>query len=397
MARRSGGEGTIAFDRERKLWVARLSMGYDAKGKRIRRRVYGKTQREAREKLEQLRRSAEQGVSVTSGRAPTLAELLQVWLAEVHKPRVRPTTYRRDEWVALKRLTPALGRHRVSALTPLHVEKLLREMVADGLTPRTAQHTRSVLRAALNQAMRWGLVSRNVAALAEPPAMRRKEVAHLDKAQSLRLLQAVEGDRLEALVTVALGVGLRQGEALGLTWDAVDLEGGTLTIRQTLQRVDGEYVYLPPKTSKSRRTIPLPGIAVQALRRHRTRQLEDRLRRGEKWDDHGLVFTGANGQPLYGPFVTRRFQRILASTCQDCSGGADGHAAAHEFRSLPRLRFHDLRHSCASLLLAQGVPLSTIQEVLGHTSYAFTRDVYAHLSEELKRDAATAMDSALGG
>ena len=157
----------------------------------------------------------------------------------------------------------------------------------------------------------------------------------------------------------------------------MDLETGCLIVRQTLQRIDGKYQYLPPKTTKSRRTIPLPAVVIQALRRHRTHQLEERLRLGQKWDDHGLVFTGELGQPLYGPNVTRRFQGIL------------------EAAGLPHMRFHDLRHSCASLLLAQGVPLSTIQEVLGHSSYAFTRDVYAHLSEELKRDAASAMDLAL--
>lgn len=114
----------------------------------------------------------------------------------------------------------------------------------------------------------------------------------------------------------------------------MDLETGTLAVRQTLQRIDGEYQYFPPKTAKSRRTIPLPAMAIQALRRHRTRQLEERLRLGHKWDDQGLVFTGERGQPLHGPYVTRRFQHIL------------------EAAGLPRMRFHDLRHSCASLLLA---------------------------------------------
>lgn len=237
-----------------------------------------------------------------------------------------------------------------------------------------------------------------MAALAEPPVMVRYEVTYLDAEQAKKLLLHIEGDRLEGLVTVALAVGLRQGEALGLTWDAIDLDTGSLAVRQSLQRIDGEYQYLPPKTTKSRRTIPLPAVVIQALRRHRTHQLEERLRLGKKWDDHGLVFTGETGQPLYGPNVTRRFQRILSLICDECGRNEAGHADLqdHAFRSLPRMRFHDLRHSCASLLLAQGVPLSTIQEVLGHSSFAFTRDVYAHLSEELKRDAASAMDVALG-
>ena len=378
MTRRASGDGSLHLDKARGLWVGRLSLGYDSEGKRIRRSVYAATQREAREKLRQVREAHDAGMRVSAGREPTVAQFLSTWLTDVHLPRVRPTTYRRDSWVVDRRLIPALGRYRLSDLTPLHVENLMRQMTAAGLTPRTAQHTRSVLRAALNQAMRWGLAQRNVAALAEPPPSKRVEVAHLNAEQASQLLRAVDGDRLEGLVTVALAVGLRQGEALGLTWDAIDLDAGSVAVLRTLQRINGVYEYLPPKTTKSRRTIPLPSIAVQALRRHRTRQLEERLRLGQKWNEQDLVFTGATGQPLYGPYITRRFQRILQQA------------------GLPRLRFHDLRHSCASLLLAQGVPLSSIQEVLGHTSYAFTRDVYAHLSEELKKDAATAMDRALG-
>lgn len=366
------------FDDGRSLWVGRISLGYGPDGKRVRRAVYGRTQAEARGKLDQLRRQHDAGMMPTVGREQTVGSFLPTWLEEVHRHRVRPTTYRRDEWVVRNRLVPAFGRYRLSALTPLQVEALLRQMVESGLTPRTAQHTRAVLRAALNQAARWGLVSRNVAALAQAPASDKKNIAFLNKEQAARLIVAVKGDRLEALLTVALSVGLRQGEALGLTWDAVDLEGGTVAVRQTLQRIDGEYRYLPPKTEKSRRTIPLPSIATQALRRLRAGSIAGALRAGRQWDERSLVFTNLDGEPLYGPHVTRHFQNIL--------GKAD----------LPRLRFHDLRHSCASLLLAQGIPLSTIQEVLGHTSYAFTRDVYAHLSDELKKNAADAIDAALG-
>lgn len=376
--RRAAGEGTLHLDEKRSVWVGRISLGYGSDGKRLRRTVYGRTQAEARRKLDQLRRSREAGIQLPVGREQILADFLSAWLEEVHRGRVRPTTFERDEWVVKKRLVPAFGRYRLSALTPLHVEGLLRQMVASGLAPRTAQHTRAVLRAALNQAARWGLVQRNVAALAQAPTSDKKDMAFLTKEQALTLLAAMKGDRLEALLTVALSVGLRQGEALGVTWDAVDLDTGTLAVRQTLQRLNGKYIFLPPKTEKSRRTIPLPTLAHNVLRRLRTEAIAETLRSGRQWDEHSLVFRNMDGEPLYGPHVTRHFQEILKRA------------------ELPRMRFHDLRHSCASLLLAQGIPLSTIQEVLGHTSYAFTRDVYAHLSDELKKDAANAMDAALG-
>ena len=398
MTRRASGDGSLHLDKARGLWVGRLSLGYDSEGKRIRRSVYAATQREAREKLQHVREAHDAGMRINAGREPTVAQFLDSWLQDAHKPTVRATTYRRDESAIRVHLAPALGRHRLTTLSPQHIERMMQEKAEAGLKPRSIQQMRAVLRAALQQGIRWGLVTRNVAALTAGPRTERQEIPALDRDSALRIVHAVHSDRLEAVVTVALAVGLRQAEALGLRWDDLDLDARTLRVNQTIQRVDGELVSVPPKTAKSRRTIPLPSFAVLALRGHRTRQLEERLQAGEGWSDAGLVFTGARGQALDGPHVTRRFQRILASVCRLCGARESDHAGAadHDFRALPRMRFHDRRHGAASLMLAQGVPLSTISEILGHSGIRITADTYAHLTDELKRDAANAMDAAFG-
>ena len=184
---------------------------------------------------------------------------------------------------------------------------------------------------------------------------------------------------LEPLISVALAIGLRQGEALGLRWKDVDLTKRHVRVQHTLQRVGHEYVLTPPKTAQSRRTIALPAFAIDALLAHRDRQAFERQRAVEWGDRFDLVFTTVSGHPLHGPTVTKRFQRLLRAA------------------DVAPMRFHDLRHSCASLLLAQGVPLSTIMDTLGHSTITTTRDVYVHLGDELRDEAATAMDVALGG
>lgn len=238
------------------------------------------------------------------------------------------------------------------------------------LSPRTVQYIYAVLRRALGQALKWNLVARNVATLVDPPRVRRPEVQPLSPEEARQLLTKVEGDRLAALYSVALALGLRQGEALGLRWRDVDLEAGTLAIRNALQRVDGKLQFVDPKTSKSRRTVALPEVAVAALRTHRVRQYQERLVAGTRWHDTGLVFTTSIGSGLDGRNVTRQFQKLLKDL------------------GLPRQRFHDLRHTCASLLLAQGVHPRVVMDILGHSQIKLTMDTYSHVIPQLQRDAA---------
>ena len=228
-----------------------------------------------------------------------------------------------------------------------------------------------MIRRALGQAERWGNVSRNVARLVTPSQVHQRNVTPFTPEQARRFLAGIDGDRLAALYAVSLSLGLRQSEALGLTWDSVDFETRTLAVRRVLQRYAGAYHLDEPKTQRSRRTISLPTPLVEVLRRHRTRQAEERLRVGPLWEGEqwNLVFCTEAGRPLAASEVTRRFQRKLAEL-----------GLAHQ-------RFHDMRHCAASLLIAQGIPLRVVMEILGHSTITTTANVYGHIAIDVQRDA----------
>jgi len=234
-----------------------------------------------------------------------------------------------------------------------------------------------VLRRALGQAERWGLVARNWARLVSPPRVARHEVRPYSPAEVRALLEAVPGNRLEALFVLTVATGLRVGEVLGLAWADVDLERGALSVRRCLQRVEGRLQLLERKSERSRRTIALPRVAAESLWEHRRRQLEERLAAGPLWEDSGLVFTTPTGGPIESRSVARRWR-----------------ALCHRHGLRP-LRFHDLRHTAASLLLAQGVQLRAVMDVLGHSCISVTMDTYAHVMPELLREAADRMDALL--
>jgi integrase len=307
----------------------------------------------------------------------TVEQFLSRWLADKVKPSARPGTLRGYESKIRVHIIPALGMIALVKLTPQRLQSFFNAKLGAGLSPRSVHHLRAILRAALTDAVKWGLASRNVADLVDPPRVPHDEVRPLSSAEAQALLTAVEGDRLEALYSVALALGLRQGEALGLRWEDVDLDAGSLSVKQSLQRIGGAFQFVEPKTARSRRTLPLPNVAAKALREHRTRQLTERLAAGPMWEEHGLVFTRANGRPLHGSNVTREFQRML------------------EQAGLRRLRFHDMRHACASLLIAQGVHPRVVMETLGHSQIGITMNLYSHVLPEAQRQAAAQMDAVL--
>lgn len=236
----------------------------------------------------------------------------------------------------------------------------------------------AILRAALQQAVREEVLPRNVARLVVVPTGPRHEVHPLTVAEARTLLSNAAGDRLYPLWAVALAIGLRRGEALGLRWCDIDLDAGTLQVRQTLQRVSGGLVFLPPKTERSRRSVPLPAVAVTALREHRRAMAAEALRGGRMLSGEGLVFTTAIGTPLEPRNVTRAFTSLLTRA------------------GLRHVRLHDLRHTCATLLLAQGVPARVVMDTLGHSAIAVTMNTYSHVLPSLQREAAERMDEALG-
>lgn len=217
---------------------------------------------------------------------------------------VRPSTYQSYAFHMNHYLKPALGRRQLTELSPQDVQALMQEQLAAGLSPRTVQYMRAVLRSALNQALRWGMVTRNVATLVDPPRSRRPKVNPLTPVQARQLVQAIKGHQLETLITFALSLGLRKGEILGLRWNDLDLETGTLQVRHAIQKVNGTWQFVEPKTDQSRRTLHLPPITLAALRQHRERQALERAAAGSRWQEWNLVFPSAVGTPMDGSNLT---------------------------------------------------------------------------------------------
>ena len=308
----------------------------------------------------------------------TLSAFLEHWLADIVRLSVRPKTFVSYRSVVRLHLAPALGDIPLTELRPGDVQAYLNRKAATRLAPRTVAYHRNILRQALGHAERTELVGRNVAKLALPPRIPRREVRPLTPEQARTFLAAIAGERLRALYVVALGVGLRQGEILGLRWSDVDLLAGTIRVREALQRVEGVFTFVEPKSVTSRRLLPLPAIVREALLAHRERRsAEGAARAGISAEFADLVFTTTVGTPIDGISVTRRFQRILRAA------------------GLPHQRFHDLRHACASLLLAQGVPARVVMETLGHSQISLTLNTYCHVIPALGREAAERMDEVL--
>ena len=382
---RGHGEGGIR-QRPDGTWEARISDGMkpDKQGKlvRARRSVYGKTRAEVAAKLKVALREQQQGLPATNERT-TVGEFLATYLALI-EPVVRPSTYRSYEQNIRLYLIPALGRRSLARLTPREVQAFLdakaQETTRTGrpFSAASLQRMRAVLRQALGQAEAWDQLPRNVAKLARPPKGARRRARILTAAQADALLAAIRGDRLETLYRVALTLGLRQGEVLGLRWERVDLATGTLAVREAMQRVKGVgLVAVEPKSEAGIREIKLPRFLVALLREHRQRQ--DAARgAATRWADRNLVFCTRYGTPLDGPNVTRYFQRHLDRV------------------GLPQMRFHDLRHSAISFLAAAGVPLEVAQRIAGHSDARLTANVYRHILPEEHDRAAEAMDRRFG-
>lgn len=374
---RAHGTGSTA-KRPDGRWVGQADIGRDANGKRVRRTVYGKTRAKVEEQLRKILSAKDHGLASTSERQ-TVAQYLDYWFKESATQRVRYSTGKRYRQIIDQHLIPGLGRIYLDKLGPEQVQALINAKGKEGQSPRSILHIRAVLRAALGRAMKWGLVARNAAALADGPRVPHKPGAYLDASQARQFLEAAQGDRLEALYSVALSLGLRQGEALGLRWQDIDLQAGRLTVENALQRVDGRLQLVEVKTSRSRRTVTLPGSVLAGLTEHRERQLFERRAAGKGWQEGAYVFTTTIGTPLDDGNLRRAFWALLRKA------------------ELPKIRFYDLRHSCASLLLAQGVHPRTVMEILGHSNIAVTMNTYSHVFASVHDEAAAAMDKVLVG
>jgi integrase len=374
MAKRINNEGSI-YQRKDGRWCGQISLGWEA-DRRKRKFFYADNAAEVQAQMLNARSDHSRGLPVAT-RHQSVATFLDHWLTTV-RPRVRPRSYESFETIVRRHLKPEIGNLPLAKLEPAQVQTMLDRKTQNGLGPQTVTTIRTVLRNALNQALKWDLVARNAAALTSSPRVPHHEIRPLEALQARRLLDAANKTRLEALYALALNLGLRRGEVLGLRWQDVDLDKARRRVMQAVQRVEGKLQAAETKTERSRRTLSLPPSVVASLRRHRIRQLQERLGAGTRWCDSGLVFTTGIGTPLDPRNLQLDFSALLKAA------------------QLPRVRFHDLRHSAASLLIAQGVPLRTIMELLGHSSIAMTANVYGHLAPELMREVADKMEAILG-
>jgi integrase len=367
--KRTNGEGTV-YRRDQGSEAA-----YYVDGRR--RTFRAKTSREARERLESSLRRSERGQPLLDEQL-TVAGFLEYWLTAI-EPTIRPSTHKRYREYVRVHTIPQIGRLRLVQLTPLHLQGLYANRLTAGSAPSTVQHLHRTLHRALAMAERWDMVSRNVARLVTPPRVPKYKIRPLTPDEVRRFLGAIRGQRFEPAFVVAVVTGLRLGELLALHWHDVALdEHAVLHIRGSLQRAHGRLQILEPKTSESVRDVALARIGVDALRAHRLRQNAERLRIGGSWDDHDLVFPNGWGRfmaPDY--FVRTHFVRAL------------------EAAGLPRIRFHDLRHTFATLQLGNQQPIKIVSEMMGHTRTAITQDLYTHVSAQMQRDAAGALDALL--
>jgi integrase len=337
-----------------------------------------KTEAEARARVRELQEQHSAGLRLD--KSPTLEQFLRAWLEEVIKRHRKPATY--DSYAQLCRLYiyPNLGGIKLEALQSPHIQRLLNKLTDDGL--QSARNVHALLRTALNQAMRWQYIGRNPAAtgLVTAPAARKSETPPLTVDGARRLLKTIEGHRLELVYRLVLSLGLRKGEVLGLRWSDVDWERRSLRIEQQVQNDRaGKVRIVRPKTKESRRIVFLPDVLIAALRLHWQRQQDERATRDTEWREHGLIFPSNVGTPMSPRNIVRHFKSALAATDLATT-----------------TRFHDLRHSCASILLAQGVPLTEVSKLLGHSSIQITADLYGHVYEDVQRETASAMGKLLG-
>lgn len=371
--RRAGNnQGSIYRRKSDGRWVGSVSLGI-VDGKRQRKTVYGNTQGEVRKKVTELQSRLDRGIPVHSS-SPTVAEFLDQWLEGVSKQGRRPNTIETYAQALNLHLKPALGRYRVDKLTQHHVQAMLDDMIERGLSLASVGLYRSILRAALSRAMKHDLVARNVATLVDLPTPKKTKRVTLSADGAMQLLRSVHGDRLEALYVVAVTLGMRQGETLGLQWDDIDLEAGTIAVRRQLYKVGGTVMFGPPKSASGERVIPIPAPVITVLRQHRKRQLEERLAAGGRWQDQWrLVFCSETGSPILATRLRLMFYEVL------------------EAADLPRMRWHDLRHSTASILATWGVHPKVVQAILGHADASLTIQTYTHADMQAIRDAADRM------
>lgn len=371
MGRRASNEGSIYRRTSDGRWVGAIHLGYHD-GRRQRRVVYGDTQREVREQLDRLRAEHPQPHPRPTATPETLEAFLDRWLDAI-APTVAGPTLTSYESLLRVHVRPTLGHLRLDRLTPLQLQELLAAKSRQGLSPRTVQYIHAVLRRALGEAHRWGLLATNPAQQVRAPRVPRREPRPFTAAEVAALLEAARDERLLPLIVLAVGTGLRLGELLALRWQDVDLRHGTVAVRQTRRR-DGTLA--APKSAAGWRDVDLPASITALLGTHRTTQLAQRRELGLPASGE-YVFTTFEGGPLGHRHVQRVWGRVVARA------------------GIPPRGFHHLRKTYASLLVERNVDVRTAQELLGHADVRMTLEVYARTSRTARQHAAAQIEHGL--
>lgn len=367
---RGKGEGTI-YERRKGLWAAQLTLP-DSKRKTF----YGATRAEVLRKLTKAKQDVYGGLQLAEGQE-TLAQYLRRWLEMVEHDLKPGTlrTYRKQ----VRYITSGLRGVRLKLLTPQQVKLFYSQQVKRGLSPTTVNHIHGVLHKALEDALKMGLVQQNASDRVSPPRRADHEMITLSEDQARALLEAAQGERFEVLFWLALQTGMRQGELLGLRWPDVELDRASLVVRSSVQKIGKAFTLGEPKTAHSRRRIALSASMVEHLKSHRTNQKAEKVKAGPAWKEHELVFPNIYGGVMVPDNLAKRiFKRLLRKA------------------ALPDMRFHDLRHTAATLLLARGENPKVVSEMLGHADISITLRIYGHVTPTMQKSAASVMDTIFG-
>ncbi len=365
-SRRGRGEGSV-FQRADGRWVASVNAGYSASGKRRRQTVYGATKREAMEKLREI---STRGIPDDASRT-SVREYMTLWLSRIQRSR-GATTHLRYEQIVRLHVVPHIGHLRLSKLSPAHVEQMIQDLARDDVSESNQEKACRTLGTACREAVRLRLIPTNPVRDIRKPRVAKKQLQVWTQAEASQFLDAAKGDRLSALYVLALASGLRQGELFALQWADIDFEAGTVAVTKSLEEIKGRLTIKPPKTPQARRTVSLPRFAVDALHDHRKQMLAEGHAGGPVFCD------GAGGYLRKSNVHRRSFVPVL-------------HRA-----EVPVIRFHDLRHTCATLLLLRGVNAKVVSERLGHASITITLHTYAHVLPSMQQAAADELDELFG-
>jgi integrase len=354
-------------------WEGSYSLGSDpVTGKRVRRSIYGASEKEVLEKLQKINVEISSGEYVEPVKM-TLSSWLDIWISE-YSGHLKPSTKVSYQGKLDYRIKPALGSLRLSEIKAHEIQRFYNTLInTHGLSPKTAKNIHGILHKALSQAEELGYIKKNPASVCKLPRIEKAKIKPLDERGTTNFLQAIQGHPYETLFLVALFTGARQSEIIGLTWDCVDFEKGTILLYRQLQKIDGTFQFISLKNNKSRTISPAPSV-MKALQEHRRTQAAQRLKTGSAWKNLDFVFTNALGENLTQSMAYEAFKKIMAGI------------------GLPNTRFHDLRHSYAVAALQSGDDIKTVQENLGHHTAAFTLDTYGHVTEKMKQESANRME-----